>query len=304
MIKTLRITVIITAILAVVFFVLSAVFGLRHDKDKEAFLAKPSATQVLKKNAASRSAAEAEGPLIKQAQAFALRINPPAPVQHVAPVHAVKEIETPKFKLLGTSICPQEPNKSMALVDEPGKGMHWVVPSDKIDYLTIEKVEDGKILYTDGKKQMEMLVEKPPPTQAIWVLSGLGAQQPPNDEPNLEQIKSNAEFIRKIMEEANQVKTTGQIGEMGIRPEEANDLEGLGEFLKQIELDQKKAEEAQRAANSEANNVVNSEADGEANSVVNSEADGEANSVVNSEINMEVNSEANAVNVEPNGAQE
>jgi hypothetical protein len=247
MIKTLRITIIVTAIVAGVFFILSAVFGLRHDKDKEAFLAKPSVTEVFKKNAASRGAPEVEAPLMKQAQAFALRINPPAPVQPETPVHAVKEIETPKFKLVGTSVYPQDPSKSMALIDEPGKGMHWVVASDKIDYLTIVRVEDGKIVYTDGKKQMEMFTEKPPEMPTITVLSGLyasnkQAQTPPGPTP--EEMKSNAEFIKKVMEEANEAKTTGKIGEFGIRPEEANDLQDLGEFLKQIEQQQKQAEEA------------------------------------------------------------
>jgi hypothetical protein len=250
MIKTLRITIIITAIIAVFFFVISAAFGLRRDKEKEAFLAKPTATEIFKKNAV-RPAGQLESPLLKQAQAFALRINPPKPVEaEQTPVEVRKAVEAPKFRLLGTSYLAQEPNRSMALIDEPGKGIHWVSPSDKIDYLTVTRVEDGKVAYTDGKKDMEMLAEKPAEIPGIVVISGpmIDSQRPePYRQPqqkmtSQDEVKSNIEFIKQIMAEAKEARGTSQSSEHGISAEEANELQGLGEFLKQLEEEQKQNE--------------------------------------------------------------
>ena len=150
MIKTLRITVIVTAIVAAVFFVLSAVFGLRHDTGKEAFLANPGVTAIFK-DAANEPTTEADNPLVTQAQLFALRINPPKPVEQVSTV-AQKPVETPKFRLLGTSVYPDDPNRSMALIDEPGKGVHWVVPSDKIGHLTVTQGSAASLKETETPK--------------------------------------------------------------------------------------------------------------------------------------------------------
>ena len=266
MIKTLRITIIVTAIVAGLFFILSAMFGLRRDKDKEAFLANPSITATIKKGTVKRDTSEQDVPLIKQAQGFALRINPPAPPKVEAHVEATKPVETPKFRLLGTSYYPDDPSRSMALIDEPGKGMHWVVPSDKVGHLVIIQITDGKIGYTDGQKNMEMLIEKPQTSQQINVISVNGeavtapattptvesagetsaAAQAATVEPaqpdtaaTPEQIKENAEFIKQLMKDPNS---------LGVNPEEANELKGLGEFLKQLEQEQAAAEANQPKA--------------------------------------------------------
>jgi len=265
MIKTLRITMIVTAIVAGLFFVLSAMFGLRRDKDKEAFLANPSITATIQKGAANRDTAEQDVPLIKQAQDFALRINPPKPIEQVSTV-VQKQIETPKFRLLGISYYPDDPNRSMALIDEPGKGMHWVVQSDKVGYLTITQIFDDKIGYTDGQKNMEMLVERSQTPQQINVISVNGesvsapAVKPPIEsavaapappqvatveppQPEVattpEQIKENAEFVKKLINDPNS---------LGVNAAEANELKGLGEFLKQLEQEQAAAEANQPKA--------------------------------------------------------
>jgi hypothetical protein len=260
MIKTLRITVLLTAIVAVVFFVLSAVFGMRHDTGKEAFLANPGVTAVFKKGAAITPNAEADSPLVTQAQALALRINPPPPQVDIR-VEAVKVVETPKFRLLGTSFYPDDPNRSVALIDEPGKGMHWIAVSDKVGYLTITQIADGKVVYTDGQKSMDMMVERPQAAQQISVISIDGksppstAQKPPVEQAAAtplqpetaavgspppvdvpttpEQIKDNVEFIKKLMTDPNSV---------GVNAAEANELKDLGEFLKQLEKEQTQAQ--------------------------------------------------------------
>jgi hypothetical protein len=282
MIKTLRITTIIAAIVAVLFFVLSAAFGLRSDKDKEAYLAKPTAVSLFTKSAKNRATSEPESPLIKQADAFALRINPPAPVIET-PVQAIRPAETPKFRLLGTSFYPHDPNRSMALIDEPGKGQHWIGPSTGVGSYTITQIGDGKLTYTDGQKSMEMFAEKPqgtPQISVIQITQGQGgvtstappigtavpmgqaapeqaaaqpAAQTPAEKPSLEEIKSNVEFIRQVMAEANEAKATAKTGEMGISAQEANELKDLGGFLKQLEEQQKQAEAEANAVKSEPN---------------------------------------------------
>ncbi|MDO8303862.1 MAG: hypothetical protein Q7T18_11530, partial [Sedimentisphaerales bacterium] len=232
MIKTLRITIIAISLLAAAFFVLSAVcgkIGLRHDKDKEAFLAVPSATDVFKKAATTKSGVEQDVPLIKQAQALALRLNPPKPKEVASTAPPVPVIETPKFTLLGTSFYPDDPNRSMALIDEPGKGMHWVVQNDKVGHLTITQIADGKVVYTDGQKSAEILAEKPqkvaqiivipvrevvvaptptpepvtpaavPELAAVPVTAAEETSPPVETPPTPDEFKDNAEFIKKLI---------------------------------------------------------------------------------------------------------
>jgi hypothetical protein len=250
MIKTLRITIILTAIVAGLFFVLSGVFGLRHDKEKEAFLANPTITEVFKKGAAKKGNEEPDLPLVAQAQALALRINPPPPKVE-AHVQPEKIIETPKFRLLGTSYYPDDPNQSRALVDEPGKGMHWVSVSDKIGHLTITGIGNQKIGYTDGQKNMEMLAEKPEQVSQIIVISTNESAKSPvvaaletpaaqieapetvDVPPTAEQLKDNVEFVKKLMADPNS---------LGVNAAEANDLKDLGEFLQRLEKEQAQAQ--------------------------------------------------------------
>jgi hypothetical protein len=222
-------------------------------------LANPGVTAIFK-DAANKPTTETDNPLVTQAQLFALRINPPKPVEQVSTV-AQKPVETPKFRLMGTSVYPDDPNRSMALIDEPGKGVHWVVPSDKIGHLTVTQIVDGKVVYTDGQKSMEMMVEKPQAAQQISIISIDGkslsstAPQPPVEQATMtslqpetaavesplpaeamttpEQIKENVEFVKKLMADPNSV---------GVNAAEANELKDLGEFLAQLEKEQAQAQ--------------------------------------------------------------
>ena len=243
----------------------SAVFGtigLRHDKHKDAFLAAPSATDVFKKVKPAQSVTEQDVPLIKQAQVLALCLNPPKPKDAVVSTEPVAPvIITPKFKLLGTSFYPDDPNRSIALIDEPGKGMHWIAVSEKVGHLTITQIADGRVVYTDGQKSMEMMVEKPQGVQQISVVAIDGqspilivekppvepavvvpvqpetvpVESPPQAEaveesmPTPEQIQDNVEFVKKLMADQNS---------LGGNAAEANELKDLGEFLKQLEQEQ------------------------------------------------------------------
>jgi hypothetical protein len=171
MIRTLRITSIIAAILATVLLVLPAVYGVRSDPQIEEFLLTPGAVD---KFAAARGQSAAAGrdesqvsPLVKQAADFARYLNPPPPppptpppdVAAAAPEPAPSAPVSAKFDLVGTSYYASHPELSLALIDEPGKGIHWVRQGSSIAHLTIENVADGSITVRDGQRTSEMAVK-------------------------------------------------------------------------------------------------------------------------------------------------
>jgi len=174
MIKTLQITGAIAAILAVGFLVFPVLFGIRSDEEAEKFLNSPGAIEKFKN---STSQGKTKGgskvsPLVKEAQAFALYLNPPPPprprhrtskAKRVATVPRPRGEVSAKFKLIATSCYAARPQLSFALIDEPGKGLHWVRQSGKVGHLVIEQVKDGLIIVRDGKETRQVEAEQRPP---------------------------------------------------------------------------------------------------------------------------------------------
>jgi RNase H-fold protein (predicted Holliday junction resolvase) len=170
MIKTLRITGIIAAILAGILFVFPVVFGVRSDEQVQQLLSSPTVIDKLSKAKTDKTAtnedAARSGPLVKQAQAFALYLNPPESKKSSAsqrggtptprgPVEA-------KFTLMGTSFFAAHPELSLAFIDEPGKGFRWVRQSSQIGHLVIEQIKDGLIVVRDGQRTYDIAVQKSP----------------------------------------------------------------------------------------------------------------------------------------------
>jgi len=166
-------TGIIAAVLAAVFIVFPSVFGVRSDKQIEQFLS--SAGAVEKFNAAKNDRAKDDegrlSPLVKQAEAFALYLNPPPkspeekPEETPAPTGPVVHrpvIVSSKFTLIGTSYYALHPELSLALIDEPGKGLHWVRQGSKVGYLVIEEIKDSSVVVRDDKRTFELVAERPP----------------------------------------------------------------------------------------------------------------------------------------------
>jgi len=171
MIKTLRITSIIAAALAVVFFVFPVIFGVRSDEQLEQFL---NSTGVIEKfsKAKGKNSAKSESqisPLVKQAEAFALYLNPPKPkkapttrrTDRPSIIPRPPAPVSPKFKLIGTSYYASHPELSLALIDEVGKGLRWVRQSGKLGHLIIEQVKDGLVVVRDGRRTFELVAERP-----------------------------------------------------------------------------------------------------------------------------------------------
>lgn len=183
MIKTLRITSIVAAVLAVivvVFFVFSVVFG--SDERIKELLSSPGVIKKFEKTVGNKPRGDAsqESPLVKQAGAFALYLNPPKPKTPKTATGRTTGIirgpaATPKFKVIGTSCYKGRPELSIALIDEPGKGLHWVRQSSKVGHLLIEQIKDGLIVVKDNKGTFEIMAEQKPETS---LLEGASAVPP------------------------------------------------------------------------------------------------------------------------------
>jgi len=172
MIKTLKITGILAAFAAIGCVVMLALFGLKEDPTIEKILNAPSVVDIFKKQATkTKTALDQVSPLVKWAKTFALRINPPAPkIPKPTPKKTVARQQTPKkpipkpkvqvnakFNLVATCRYEDQPEKSMALLDMPAKGLEWFRIGDEVNHLIIHQINDGSIdLYKDGNKNSSL----------------------------------------------------------------------------------------------------------------------------------------------------
>ncbi|MBW7991109.1 MAG: hypothetical protein FVQ84_13990 [Planctomycetes bacterium] len=170
MIKTLRIMSVLAVALAAVLVVFSVVvFGARGDKDIEELLGEPDVIEKFNNSAGNKATRGTSqiSPLVQQAGAFALYLNPPKPKVPRPVKGRISSTPrgpsaTPKFKVMGTSYYKGHPESSMALIDEPGKGLHWVRQSSMVGHLLIEEVKDGIVVVKDNNGTFELKVEEKP----------------------------------------------------------------------------------------------------------------------------------------------
>lgn len=165
MIKTLRITSVIAAILAGVFFVFPVVYGVRSDERVDEFLKQPSVKEKFESAADNKAKAveSRTSPLVEQAEAFAAYLNPAKPTTQRPSVTAKTTIDsrlavTPKFRVFATSVCPKNPELSLALIDEPGRGRYWVRQSGKVGHLLVEQVKDGAVVIKGSEETFELKI--------------------------------------------------------------------------------------------------------------------------------------------------
>ena len=167
MINLLRIISLIAAVLAIVFFVFPIVYGVDRDEQVKDFLKTPEIREQFENAADSRinKNKDLTSPLVQQARAFASYLNPKPTAKRARMGSKASKIAnslpvTPKFKLRCTSYCADDPNLSLALIDEPGKGRHWVRQSNKVGHLLIEQIKDGLIVVKGGKESYEVAIEE------------------------------------------------------------------------------------------------------------------------------------------------
>ena len=170
MIKTLRIMSILAVALAAVLVVFSVVvFGTRDDKDIEELLGEPDVIEKFNNSAGNKATRGTSqvSPLVQQAGKFALYLNPPKP-KAPRPVkgRTASVIRgpsaTPKFTVIATSYSKSHPERSIALIDEPGKGRNWVRQSSTVGHLLIQEVKDGVVVFKDNNGTFELKAEQKP----------------------------------------------------------------------------------------------------------------------------------------------
>jgi hypothetical protein len=161
--------------LAVGLLAFPVVYGYRGDEAIEKFLKSPGAIEKFKKaKGAKVKTGDQVSPLVKQAALFALIINPPPPAptprtRAKAPPVARKVDSIPdpirstaKFSLIGTSYYASRPELSLAYIDEPGKGLHWVRQGSKVAHLVIEEVKNGSLIVKDRETTITLVPKRAP----------------------------------------------------------------------------------------------------------------------------------------------
>ncbi|MCP4614632.1 MAG: hypothetical protein GY845_38625 [Planctomycetes bacterium] len=180
MIKTLGIMSVLAVALAAVLIVFSVVvFGAGGDKDIEELLGEPGVIEKFNNSAGNKATRGTNevSPLVQQAGAFALYLNPPKPkaprpMKGRSPSIKRAPSASPKFKVLGTSYYKGRPESSLAFIDEPGKGLHWVRQGSKVGHLLIQEVKDGIVVIKDNNGTFELKAEETP---QISLLAGAPA---------------------------------------------------------------------------------------------------------------------------------
>jgi hypothetical protein len=175
MIKTLRITSIIAAILAAGFIVFPMIFGFRSDEDIERFLNSPSVIERYRQARGGKAQPDVEtSPLVAQAMKFANYINPPKPVvvgrqrgpkvptgtKPPPPPPVEPPVTSAKFKVVATSYYESRPDMSLVLIDQPGPGLRWIREGAEVMHLTIERIKEGAIMVRGGQGVFELAVPK------------------------------------------------------------------------------------------------------------------------------------------------
>lgn len=172
--------------MAGIVFVFPVVFGGRGNELIEQLLNSPGAIEKFNKAQAGKSITDESsasgGPLVTQAQAFALYLNPPQSKAELSTQRGVTPSPrgpvTAKFTLIGTSFYAARPELSLAFIDEPGKGWRWIRPSSQVGHLIIEQIKDGLIVVRDGQRTFELAAEKRPEKSTLLEGSSPGAAGP------------------------------------------------------------------------------------------------------------------------------
>lgn len=282
MIKILWIIIIIAAVAGIVG--LTAVAGVRRDEQKELFL---RSAGVVEKFEQSRKPPEDSGqasPLVRQAQAFSTYLSPPPPAAPAgsrpgvnSPAAPRPPIVSAKFDLVGTCYYAKDPKLSLALIDEPGKGLRWVRQSAQVGHLIIDQIKDGVIVVRDGQKTLEIVAQRPqkrslvkgePPTGR----AGIGSPQPAAAASSPAKRQNEEELMAQFINDLKAVKKTAGQGSSQtadanaindfismlensrINGQEADKLDRLGERLQQAQPKAGQGKDAAPDANNSASN--------------------------------------------------
>lgn len=196
MIKTVRIASILTALLVVIIVALPVVLGANNGgtKTRKSFEVQ-SVVERFKMTRGERAKKDADQipPLVKEAEDFALYLNPPKPPVKMRPpvdrpTIAVPPVKPPvitaKFNLIATCVHESNPAFSVALIDEPGRDRRWVRQSDVVGHLIIKEIKEGSVIINDGTRTYPLaMAERPVETSLVVGKSAAGESKLPTDLP-------------------------------------------------------------------------------------------------------------------------
>ena len=173
MLKTLKITSFISVVAAAGAVVVLIVFALRGNPEARAFLDRPGVVERFKDKGDTQGTKEdVSSPLVAQAKAFALRIDPPPPPKPPAPKNPTppkevvrtkptpNQLPTPKvqisnkYDVLATVKYESVPEKSLVLLKTTGNKQEWFRQGETAGNLTITEIKDGSVIFSQGGKQL------------------------------------------------------------------------------------------------------------------------------------------------------
>ncbi len=171
-----------TVVLAAGLFLWLAVFrGPPPNPAVEAVLGGPTALESFQRTGtgvASHNEAR-KAPLLMQAEALALHLNPPKPQTTavslpqpgVPPANPVVRpaVASPQFRLHATCCYPSCPEKSRALISESGaeKRRRWVKEGAQIGHFVIRQIRLGTIVCANGEQIQEVSIERSPAPRSL-----------------------------------------------------------------------------------------------------------------------------------------
>lgn len=183
MVKTLRIASYSLAAGAVCGVVALAVIGLKGNPEIQSFLDQKGVIEKLKGQAQTAPQKDDNAsPLVTQAKAFALRIDPPPPPPPPPPPVGTKPETvkndpkqpltppppppppppTVRYDLIATARYSDQPERSLALLKPIVGPAKWYRQGDKLGHFDIFEIRDGSVvLYQNGKLNTEIFVPLP-----------------------------------------------------------------------------------------------------------------------------------------------
>lgn len=191
MIKLLKLASYLSIALAISTAVFAGI-GITRENDtfseRADFLDKPTVIERLRELKITKTDKDKTSPLVVQAKAFALRINPPVVIPPDPPKkpkrntgkqplttikRVAKEIIRPStYKLVATCRYEKFPEKSLAMLDVTSKGLLWFRQGDELGPNKIHRIEDGRIVLRQGS--VESFLEVPKQNTVSSLLKGSG----------------------------------------------------------------------------------------------------------------------------------
>lgn len=187
MLKTLKLTSLFAVIAAGLAVVILIIFGFKGNPEVSKLIGSPGVKERFKdtKGKADKKD-DITSPLVVQARAFALRIDPPPPPAPPKPKDSQKsktpatarktpvKLPTlpkvpvaPKSDLLATVMYKSSPEKSLALF-KAGSAQEWFRQGDRVGNHVIKEIRDGSVILTQGEKTLpEEFVPAKPTVKSI-----------------------------------------------------------------------------------------------------------------------------------------